>query len=62
VVTVKADWTNNDERITNALFELKAAAVPLNVIYAPKHEPLAFNDDNLFVSEIKEALAKVGRQ
>jgi thiol:disulfide interchange protein DsbD len=62
VVLVKADWTDNNDKIAKALFDLKAAAVPLNVIYAPKHAPLAFNDDNLFASEIREALGKVGRQ
>lgn len=41
VVLLKADWTNEDPRITKALSALGKAAVPVNVLYAPgKDEPV----------------------
>ncbi|MBB5040528.1 protein-disulfide reductase DsbD family protein [Prosthecobacter dejongeii] len=41
VVLLKADWTNEDPRITQALSELGKAAVPVNVLYSPgKEEPM----------------------
>ncbi|TDU64553.1 thiol:disulfide interchange protein DsbD [Prosthecobacter fusiformis] len=41
VVLLKADWTNEDPRITKALSELGKAAVPVNVLYTPNQsEPL----------------------
>jgi thiol:disulfide interchange protein/DsbC/DsbD-like thiol-disulfide interchange protein len=61
VETLKADWTDNNEAISLALHEMKRAAIPVNVLHSRKlKEPLIFNDDNLFASEIKEALAKAG--
>lgn len=35
IVLLKADWTNEDPRITAALAELGKAAVPVNVLYLP---------------------------
>jgi thiol:disulfide interchange protein len=41
VVLLKADWTNEDPRITQALSALGKAAVPVNVLYAPgKDDPV----------------------
>lgn len=41
VVLLKADWTNEDPRITKALSALGKAAVPVNVLYVPgKDEPI----------------------
>jgi thiol:disulfide interchange protein/DsbC/DsbD-like thiol-disulfide interchange protein len=60
VKLVKADWTDNNEEIAKALFEHKAAAIPLNVIYTSKQPPLVFNDDNLFTEEILAAFNKLG--
>ena len=35
IVTLKADWTNQDPRITKALSAFGKSAVPFNLIYAP---------------------------
>lgn len=61
VKTVKADWTDNNPEIAKALQDLQRAAVPVNVIYSLKHPPIIVNDDNLFASEIIEAMAKLGK-
>jgi thiol:disulfide interchange protein len=39
IVALKADWTNRDPRITQALRSFGKAAVPFNVIYAPGRAP-----------------------
>lgn len=59
VVTLKADWTNQDEVIFKALQELGKAAVPVNVLYVPgKKEPVILNE-LLTVAHVKQTLAKV---
>ena len=35
ITLLKADWTNEDPRISKALAELGKAAVPVNVLYLP---------------------------
>ena len=35
VVALKADWTNNDPRITEALAQLGRNALPVYALYAP---------------------------
>ncbi|MCC5806028.1 MAG: thioredoxin family protein [Opitutales bacterium] len=41
VVTLQADWTNHDPRITEALREFGRTAIPVNLFYAPGlDEPL----------------------
>lgn len=45
VVLLKADWTNEDPRISQALSELGKAAVPVNVLYRPgQKEPFVFDE------------------
>lgn len=59
VVTLKADWTNQDEVIFKALQELGKAAVPVNVLYVPgKKEPVVLNE-LLTVAHVKETLGKI---
>lgn len=40
IVTLKADWTNRDDEITEALARYGKAAVPFNLIYVPGREPI----------------------
>jgi thiol:disulfide interchange protein/DsbC/DsbD-like thiol-disulfide interchange protein len=41
IVALRADWTNHDPRITNALREIGRAAIPVNLFYGPgAEEPL----------------------
>ncbi len=62
VVLLKADWTNEDPRISKALAELGKAAVPVNVLYLPgKEEPLLF-DELLTAGALLSAFAQVGEQ
>ncbi|WP_009963568.1 protein-disulfide reductase DsbD family protein [Verrucomicrobium spinosum] len=61
VVTLKADWTNQDEVIFKALQDLGKAAVPVNVLYVPgRQEPVVLNE-LLTVAHVKETLAKIGQ-
>lgn len=60
VVLLRADWTNEDQRITDALAELGKAAVPVNVLYLPgKEEPLVL-PELLTVENVSEALRQAG--
>jgi len=61
IKTVKADWTDNNPEIAKELSTLQRAAIPVNVIYSLNRPPIIVNDDNLFASEIIEALAKLGK-
>lgn len=59
VVTLKADWTNQDEVIFKALQALGKAAVPVNVLYVPgQKEPIVLNE-LLTVAHVKDTLAKL---
>lgn len=59
VVLLKADWTNEDPRITKALSDLGKAAVPVNVLYLPgKSEPIVL-PELLSVDNVSEALKQV---
>lgn len=60
IVLLKADWTNEDERITKALAELGKAAVPVNVLYVPDAEKPTVLPELLTVDNVREALSKVG--
>lgn len=56
VVLLKADWTNYDDRITQALEKLERAAVPVNALYIPgKNEPVIL-PEILTVDNVKAAL------
>ena len=61
ITMLKADWTNPDDRISDALTELKRAAVPVNVLYIPgRAEPLIL-PNNLTVDNVKAALAELDK-
>ena len=60
VVLLRADWTNEDPRISKALSELGKAAVPVNVLYLPgQEEPFIF-DELLTADAVMGAFEKVG--
>jgi thiol:disulfide interchange protein len=59
---LKADWTNQNPEIAAVLKDFNAAAVPLNVLYSLNHPPVVVNADNLFASEVLDALAKVQKK
>ncbi len=61
VVTLKADWTNYDERITEALKALDRAAVPVNVLYVPGREEPVILPNILTVSNVMAALAELDK-
>ncbi|HYF36653.1 MAG TPA: thioredoxin family protein, partial [Prosthecobacter sp.] len=59
VVLLKADWTNEDERISKALSALGKAAVPVNVLYVPgKPEPVIL-PELLSVENVSAALMQI---
>ncbi|MCA1964489.1 MAG: thioredoxin family protein [Prosthecobacter sp.] len=59
VVLLKADWTNDDPRITQALSDLGKAAVPVNVLYLPgKEEPVVL-PELLTVENVTAALNQI---
>ncbi len=59
IVLLKADWTNEDPRITKALSDLGKAAVPVNVLYLPgKSEPVIL-PELLSVNNVSEAFNQV---
>ena len=59
VVLLKADWTNEDPRITEALSALGKAAVPVNVLYIPGKEAPHVLPELLTVGNVSEALNQV---
>jgi thiol:disulfide interchange protein len=59
IVLLKADWTNEDPRITKALSDLGKAAVPVNVLHLPgKAEPIIL-PELLSVDNVSEAFNQV---
>lgn len=56
VVLLKADWTNEDPRITKALSELGKAAVPVNVLYAPDAKEPVILPELLSIDNVSAAL------
>lgn len=59
VILLKADWTNEDDRITKALADLGKAAVPVNVLYLPGEKDPVILSELLTVENVSEALNKV---
>lgn len=59
VTMLKADWTNPDDRIPEALAELNRAAVPVNVLYVPGRAEPYILPSNLTVANVKEALSEL---
>ena len=61
VVTVKADYTNEDEAIKQAFTALGRGAVPVNALYVPGvKEPLVL-PEILTVDNVAGALSKIGK-
>ena len=61
VVRLKADWTNRDPAITEALAKWNRSAVPFNLIYWPgKKEPVIL-PELLTPGIVLEHLAKAER-
>lgn len=59
VTLLKADWTNEDPRITEALSQLGKAAVPVNVLYVPgKTDPVVL-PELLSVENVSEAIGQI---
>ncbi len=59
IVLLKADWTNEDPRITKALSDLGKAAVPVNVLYLPGKADPVILPELLSVDNVSEALNQV---
>ncbi|HEY1082610.1 MAG TPA: thioredoxin family protein, partial [Prosthecobacter sp.] len=59
VVLLKADWTNEDPRITKALADLGKAAVPVNVLYAPGQKAPVILPELLSVDNVSAELNKL---
>lgn len=59
VVLLKADWTNEDPRITEALSALGKAAVPVNVLYLPGQDAPVILPELLSVDNVSAELAKL---
>jgi thiol:disulfide interchange protein DsbD len=58
IVRMKADWTNRDERITQALAQFGRNGVPLYVLYDRKGEPTVL-PELLTENTVLEALSKL---
>lgn len=59
IVLLKADWTNEDPRITKALSDLGKAAVPVNVLYLPGHSEPVVLPELLSVENVSEAMEQI---
>lgn len=59
VTLLKADWTNEDPRITAALAALGKAAVPVNVLHIPGQESPEVLPELLTVENVSAALRKL---
>lgn len=61
VQLLRADWTNEDPRITKALADLGKAAVPVNVLYVPGRPDPIVLPELLSVDNVSEALNQIGK-
>lgn len=59
VTLLKADWTNEDPRITQALSDLGKAAVPVNVLYVAGQKAPILLPELLSVDNVSEALNQI---
>ncbi|MDH4476337.1 MAG: thioredoxin family protein [Verrucomicrobiaceae bacterium] len=59
VVLLKADWTNEDPRISQALSELGKAAVPVNVLYLPGVKEPVVLEELLTADGVVKAIERV---
>jgi thiol:disulfide interchange protein len=63
VVPLKADWTNYDDRITQALKnEFNTAAIPVNALYIPGVKEPYVLPNPLTVANVTEALKKLEKK
>jgi thiol:disulfide interchange protein len=60
VALLKADWTNEDPRITQTLSALGKAAVPVNVLYVPGRDEPVVLPELLSVENVLAALNQIG--
>lgn len=61
VVLLKADWTQQDPRISQALEEFGRSAVPFNLVYGPGLDEPAILPEILTPALVLEALAKASQ-
>ncbi len=59
IALLRADWTNEDVLITDALAALGKAAVPVNVLYVPGREEPVILDELLTESGVLDAFAEL---
>lgn len=59
IALLRADWTNEDPLITDALAALGKAAVPVNVLYVPGREEPVILDELLTEANVLEAFAEI---
>ncbi|OUW00625.1 MAG: hypothetical protein CBD16_06430 [Betaproteobacteria bacterium TMED156] len=59
IITMRADWTNSDEKITNALNYYGRIGVPLNVVLGPKNNDTIILSEWLTSKEVIEAIESV---
>ncbi len=59
ITLLKADWTNEDPRITKALSDLGKAAVPVNVLYLPGQSEPVVLPELLSVENVSAAMGQV---
>lgn len=58
VVLMRADWTNRDERITQALTQMNRSGVPVYALHAPG-KPVQLLPELLTAGIVKDALARL---
>jgi thiol:disulfide interchange protein DsbD len=58
IVTLRADWTNSDSKITQALFEYGRIGIPLNVVLGPNLSKPIVLSEWLTKSEVLDAILK----
>ena len=61
ITLLKADWTNEDPRISKALAELGKAAVPVNVLYLPGKPGPIFLPELLSVENLSTAFGQIAQ-
>jgi thiol:disulfide interchange protein len=59
VVLLKADWTNEDARIEDALAQLGEAAIPVNVLYIPGRDKPLILEKLLTVENVSAVLRQI---
>ncbi|HSH09254.1 MAG TPA: thioredoxin family protein, partial [Oceanipulchritudo sp.] len=62
VVLLKADWTNRDPEISQALAAFNRSAVPFNLIYAPQQDAPILLPEILTPGIVIDALEELGQQ